>query len=84
MLVYFFVMWGRFVLDLARSFARDWRPKGFWLVLAELVFTLTDPPIRLVRRFVPSIRIGGGGLDFSWSIVMLVVIVLMYAALLFS
>ncbi|GAA3744413.1 YggT family protein [Leifsonia bigeumensis] len=77
-------MWGRFVLDLARSFARDWRPKGFWLVLAELVFTLTDPPIRLVRRFVPSIRIGGGGLDFSWSIVMLVVIVLMYAALLFS
>ncbi len=77
-------MWGRFVLDLARNFARDWRPKGFWLVLAELVFTLTDPPIRLVRRFVPPIRVGGSGLDFSWSIVMLVVIVLMYVTLIFS
>ncbi len=77
-------MWARFVFDLARNFARDWRPKGFWLVLAELVFTLTDPPIRLVRRLLPPIRVGGGGLDFSWSIVMLGVIVLMYLALIFS
>lgn len=77
-------MWARFVLDLARSFARGWRPKGFWLVVAEFVFTVTDPPIHFVRRFVPPIRVGGGGLDFSWSIVMLVVIVLMYIALIFS
>ncbi len=76
-------MWARFVLDLATNFARGWRPKGFWLILAELIFTVTDPPIRLVRRLVPTIRVGGGGLDFSWSIVMLVVIVLMYIALLF-
>lgn len=76
-------MWARFVLDLATNFARGWRPKGLWLVLAELVFTVTDPPIRLVRRLVPTIRVGGGGLDFSWSIVMLVVIVLMYIALIF-
>ena len=77
-------MWARFVLDLARNFSRGWRPKGFWLILAELVFTVTDPPIRFVRRFVPPIKVGGGGLDFSWSIVMLVVIVLMYIALIFS
>ena len=81
LLVYFFVMWGRFILDLAQNFSRGWRPKGFGLVLAELVFTLTDPPIRFVRRILPPFRVGAAALDFSWSAVMLVVIVLMYVTL---
>lgn len=81
LLVYFFVMWARFILELARSFARHWRPRGFGLVAAELVFTVTDPPIRFVRRLVPPVRVGTAALDFGWSIVMLVVIVLIYVAL---
>jgi YggT family protein len=78
LLAFFFVMWARFVLDLARTFARNWRPRGFGLVLAEFVFLLTDPPITAVRRVIPSIRLGAVALDFGWSIVMLVVIVLLY------
>ena len=74
--VYFFIMWGRFILDFAQNFARGWRPKGFLLLLAELVFTLTDPPIRAVRRLIPPLRLGGVALDFGWSIVMLGVIIL--------
>lgn len=81
LLVYFFLMWARFILDLARNFSRGWRPKGIGLVLSELILTLTDPPIRLARRIIPSFRIGVAALDFSWSIVMLLVIVLMYVAL---
>lgn len=81
LLIYFFLMWARFILDLARTFARDWRPRGLGLVLAELVFALTDPPIRTVRRLVPPIRVGGAALDFAWSIVMLVVLVLIYITL---
>lgn len=80
-LIYFFFMWARFILDLAQNFSRYWRPKGVGLVLAEMVLTLTDPPIRLVRRVVPPFRMGAAALDFSWSIVMLAVIVLMYVAL---
>ncbi len=81
LLAYFFVMWARFIVDLAQNFSRNWRPRGFGLVVAEIVYTLTDPPIRAVRRVVPPFRIGPAALDFSWSIVMLVVIVLMYIAL---
>jgi YggT family protein len=81
LLVYFFVMWARFVLDLARNFARNWRPRGFLLVLSEIVYTLTDPPIRSARRIVKPIRFGGMALDFAWSLVMLVVIVLIYVTL---
>lgn len=80
LLIYFFVMWARFLLDLAQNFSRNWRPKGIGLVLAEIVFSVTDPPIRLVRKVLPPIRVGIAALDFSWSAVMILVIVLMYIA----
>ena len=76
LLLYFLVMWARFVLDLVRSFARYWRPKGVGLVIAEFVFAITDPPIKTVRRVLPPLRLGGIALDFAWSVVMLGVIVL--------
>ena len=79
--IFFVMMWARFVLDLARTFARQWRPRGFGLVAAEAVFTVTDPPVKLVRRVVPPLRIGGASLDFSWSIVMLATIILISVAL---
>lgn len=75
--IYFLLMWARFILDLVAAFSRSFRPKGVLLVLAELAYTLTDPPIRAVRRVVPPLRIGGAALDFGWSIVMLAVIILM-------
>jgi YggT family protein len=80
LLLYFLAMWARFILDLARNFARQWRPRGAVLVVAEIVFTLTDPPIRFVRRLLPPIRLGGISLDFAWSFVMLAVIILMFIA----
>ena len=83
LLLYFFVMWARFLLELARNFARNWRPAGFGLVLAELAFTVTDPPIRAVRRIVPPLRFGGVAIDFAWSIVMLLVVILMSVAVVF-
>lgn len=83
LLLYFLAMWARFVLDLVRSFARYWRPTGFGLIVSELVFTITDPPIKTVRRFMPPLRLGGVALDFAWSAVMLVVIVLLYVAMAF-
>ena len=79
LLVYFFVMWARFVLDLVRTFNRSWRPRGFMLVLVEAVYTLTDPLVRFFRRIVPPIRIGQVALDLGWSLAMLVIIIAMTA-----
>lgn len=77
LLLYFFVMWGRFAFDIVQSFNRSWRPRGGLLIVAEVVYTVTDPPIRAVRRALPPLRMGPVALDFGWSIVMLVVIILM-------
>ncbi len=35
----------RVVIDLLQVFARDFRPSGLVLVLFEVVFTVTDPPL---------------------------------------
>ena len=80
LLLYFFVLWGRFILDLVRNFSRGWRPHGLTLVVSEIVFALTDPPISLIRRVIPTIRIGGFALDFAWSIVMIVTLTLLPVA----
>ena len=79
--IFFVLMWARFILDLVRVFARRWRPRGVGLVLAEFVYVVTDPPIKLVRRVVPPLRVGGAALYFAWSIVMLAVIILISVAL---
>lgn len=73
--VFFVLMWVRFGFDWARVLSPRWRPNGFLLVLAEASYTVTDPPIRLVRRIVPPLRIGGAALDFAWSIVLLACII---------
>jgi len=74
--VFIIMMWARLVLDLARTFAREWRPRGALLVLAEVVFTVTDPPVKLVRRVIPPLRVGGIALDFAWTIVLLACLLL--------
>lgn len=77
LLLYFFVMWGRFIIDLVRSVNRSWRPQGLLLVVTELAYSLTDPPIKFFRRLLPPLRVGPIAFDFGWSITMLCVIVAM-------
>jgi YggT family protein len=76
LLIYLLIMWARFIIDIIQVINRQWRPRGFLLVVSEVTYLLTDPPIRFVRRLIPPIRAGGMALDFAWSIVMLVVIIL--------
>lgn len=67
----------RMVLDFVPLFNRSWRPRGAGLVLAEVVYSATDPPIRFVRRFVHPLRIGPVAVDLAFTIVFLAALVLM-------
>ena len=66
----------RLVVDWVQVFARSWTPKGPVLVVLEVVYSITDPPIMFVRRFVPPLRIGSVALDTSFLIVLVVVYLL--------
>ena len=70
----------RVVVELVRSFAREWRPAGGVAVTLETVYTVTDPPVRALRRVIPTVRIGGVGLDLSIIVLWLLVIILMQVA----
>ncbi|GGG63204.1 YggT family protein [Kocuria dechangensis] len=58
----------RLVLDWIQMFARNWRPRGAALVAASVVYTITDPPMKLLRRLVPPLRFGGIALDLGFLI----------------
>jgi len=65
----------RLVMDWLQRFARQWRPKGVMLLAAEGVYTITDPPLNLVRRLIPPLRLGQVSLDLAFMLVFFMVIV---------
>jgi YggT family protein len=68
---YLLFIWSRIVADWVQVFARSWRPNGPTLVGLEIVYSATDPPIRMLRRMVPPLRLGAATIDLSILIVLL-------------
>jgi YggT family protein len=69
--VFIALLWVRFVVDWVQVFARRWSPSGVLLVVLEGVYTVTDPPIKALRRVIPPLRLGSIMLDLSFLLVML-------------
>ncbi len=63
----------RLVLEFVRMFARSWMPSGRSAIAVESVYTVTDPPVKLLRRLIPAVRIGGFALDISLMILLLLI-----------
>lgn len=74
--LYMLCLLGRLVADWIQMFARGWTPRGPLLVLLEGIYTLTDPPIKLVRRVLPPLRLGGMAIDLAFLVVLLIVYLL--------
>ena len=75
--LFFLLLLGRLVLDWVQVFARDWRPRGVLLVLAEVIFTVTDPPLRMIRRVIPPLTVGGLRIDLAFIVLFLITSTLM-------
>jgi YggT family protein len=78
--VFRIVLLARVILDWVRAANPSFSPKGIFLVLAELTYTLTDWVIKPLSKLIKPIRIGGGYLDLS--IVALFVLLIVLEALL--
>lgn len=59
------VLLARILLEWVRAMNPSFRPKGIFLILAEVSFTLTDWVIKPLSKLIKPIRIGGGYLDLS-------------------
>lgn len=71
-----FLFWllliARIVIEFVRSFSREWQPRGFTVVILEAIMTITDPPVKLLRRLIPQLTIGSVRFDLSIMVLLLV------------
>lgn len=73
---YFYALLARFVVDLIMSVKPGWRPPVAIMPILDFAYTITDPPLKFVRRFVPPLRMGPVALDLAWTIVVIGVLFL--------
>ncbi len=78
--IYLVLLIGRMIFGWVQVFARDWRPTGILLVVAEAIFTVTDPPLKFLRRFIPPLRLGMVAMDLSFMVLFIVVLILLEVA----
>ena len=75
--IYLFVLIVRMIFSWIQAFSRDWHPSGILLVIAESVFTVTDPPLKFLRRFIPPLRLGMVAMDLSFMVLFIVVLIML-------
>lgn len=73
LLLFWIVLIARLVFDMVQIFARSWRPSGFVLVVAEAVFSITDPPLKALRKVIPPLKIGNVQLDLAFLVLIIAV-----------
>lgn len=76
LLIFYLMIIARLVVETTRSFARSWRPAGATAVGLEVVYVVTDPPMKALRRVIPPLRLGGINLDVSVWVLLIIVWIL--------
>ena len=76
--IYLALLLGRLIFSWIQAFSRSWSPHGPVLVIAEAVYTATDPPLKFLSRFIPPLRLGSVALDLSFMVLFFAVLILIY------
>jgi YggT family protein len=64
--IFLLVLFARMILSWIPVLVRDWQPRGPMLVVAEVIYSVTDPPLRALRRVLKPVRIGNMMLDLAF------------------
>jgi YggT family protein len=67
----------RFTMGAVLTYGRRWRPGRGAAATMEVVWSVTDPPIKALRRLIPPVRVGAAAFDVATLVVFLIVYVLM-------
>ena len=66
----------RLIMEYVFMFARSYRPSGVVAVALELCYSVTDPPLKALRRVIPPLRLGRASIDLSFLVLFIVVQIL--------
>ena len=75
--LFFLVLLARFVLSAVLQYGRRWQPGRGASAALESVWTVTDPPLKALRRVIPPLRIGNVSLDLAFIVLLVILFVLM-------
>jgi len=75
--LFFLVLLARFVLSAVLQYGRRWQPGRGAAAALETVWTVTDPPLKALRRVIPPLRIGNVSLDLAFIVLLVILFVLM-------
>ena len=64
--IFLLVLFARMILSWIPVLVRDWQPRGPMLVVAEAIYSVTDPPLRALRKVLKPVRIGNMMLDLAF------------------
>jgi YggT family protein len=76
LLVFYLMVVARLIAETTRSFAHSWRPAGLTAVGLEVIYSVTDPPMKLLRRLIPPLRLGGISIDISVIVLFIIILIL--------
>ena len=77
LLVFLLLLIFRLIMEYVFLLARSYRPTGLVAAALELAYSVTDPPLKALRRVIPPLRIGQVSLDLGFIILFIVVRILM-------
>ena len=75
--IFLLFLFARMILSWVPVLVRDWQPHGPVLVVAELVYSVTDPPLRALRKVLRPVRVGNVQLDLAFIGLYILVSILM-------
>ncbi|MGN0102048.1 YggT family protein [Dietzia sp. CH92] len=81
--VFWFLLLARIVVEMIASFSRSWTPRGVLAVVLEWLFTITDPPVKALRKVIKPVRLGQVSLDLSVLVLFIILMVLRVVILAF-
>lgn len=76
--LYTLVLIIRIIIEMIQSFSRQFNPPRWFMVIAEPLFVITDPPVKALRRIVPPMQMGGVALDLSVLVLFIILRVLQF------
>ena len=64
--IFIVILFARMILSWVPVLVRDWQPRGPMLVLAEIIYSITDPPLRALRKVLRPVRVGNIMIDLAF------------------
>ena len=74
--LYSWILLARIVIEMIQSFSRQFNPPRWFMMVAEVLFVVTDPPVKALRKVIPPLQLGGIALDVSIIVLFLLLSIL--------